>query len=379
MIEFEFELTAEERRQERRLNNHFEWPQWKTTAVVFLSILPSLLLCLTTGSFIVTVSIITLIVLLIGWMLFQAFPKDNPNGQRFHMKCDPEKRTVKVGQSIAEYHWSTYTEFSEADDCLILSCLDHHTLIPLRNLDSHQRHQLLSCAEGVRQESDSNQRVPLHKRFDELPDERIYQFRYLHDDLSNVGTTWNDLFEATPLKETSTNQWSKQLVYVFIFLIVLVGFILFPNDLEQFKANMDGRGLVTLLTLGIAFVLPFLILNMLGKIYVTRFNKQRKQPRIPAFENSIGLLDDGILIGHPGGTVLHHWKDIRNLYDNETCFGLRALTQEVVVIPKRILGNQENINRFSDLALELRRRHFETSDHSPEVVESGNPYQPPSG
>lgn len=377
MFEITINYTQEELQEIRELGNVRQMPKWKGVGIAVLSVLPSIGLLMLTKSFIVLSAALVILVLLLGVFLraYLKTPKaeeEPPVIIQFHE--DSKKEFHR--NCVYHFKWHMFEEWFESESSYVLRRLDSHTLIPKRCVPPEHRDEFKACLAKVGDKPEvQTHPVDFYNEISSAAPEELVEFSYQADDLLKIGKNWEPL-TGENAKEPEDEKKKQPLwpPLILLGLILAVGAFLALESPDAPDSNSLSWSQWMLIAF--AIVLPFLILYVVIKIVSRRTGP--KDPKVPSETNYSVLLKNGWLVGNQDNTSLYEWRDVDEIYDNTTCYGLKLFSNLIIVIPKRIFKSKDHQKDFINKAVELHREYRRSFAEPVMAIETGNPYQPPA-
>ena len=390
-MQVNFRYSKKEFLHSRRFNRMAGPAKWKISAMIGLSLVPSILLSMLSDD-----NTLLLAVALIGMVLFAAiawvfYRQPKMFDQHDHtLTLSSETLRDEYSHSILEICWKRFDEFIEEKKAFLFRRQDRFVIFPKRIFTPEQCEEVRKFASAVEQDtsneepvdlfakhfanSNSANETPSETRLPEthLPDtqRRIYEFTYQQDDfLLALQTTLHVINQLVPKQSESARSRLGPFVSLFIFIfLVWSGFALVSQtSFEQFW---------TLFRLVFVCVLP-LVLLMIG-FWIIRKSNVKRIPQTPNELSRLVLTKTGFAVGSPQSVTFTDWRDVETFHENIACFGFKMPNELIQIVPKRIFADEVESKKFIDLAMILHREYRQTFVVTATAVETGNPFQAPN-
>lgn len=374
-MQITFRYTDQEYVQSRRINKMLGMPRWKSLAIALLCLLPSLALVTYTGSLIAIVSFILVAAVLFFLVAWTALRQPGQRDKYDHvMTFSPRSLHEKNSHSETEVSWEQFDELIEREDEFLLRRLERHVWLPKRAFTAEQIAEFRSIAANLNGElTDDDPPVPLYSRLYSKPGLGPIRFAYDQQDLVSANVDPLRIIDASTSETKQNRPASNWLVATWLAILLLVLYYAVRSP----PGPGSSWGIIEFLFLAFVIVLPFALLMLASRI--ARRRAARKSPSPPADEQQLVVLKNGFAVGTANNVSFFDWRDVDAFYKNNSCFGFKTFNDLIQIIPMRIFADRSAADQFLKQTIGLHREFGRSFEASSPAVETGNPYQPPSG
>ena len=279
----------------------------------------------------------------------------------------------KYCESEFHRHWSAFQRVYEVDSHFLFHHYSSVTAIPKRAVPVDQLDELRGIIDQYFPAAGKQQLAEYSDWFQQENDFSIHRFSWQDEDVEKIYASKMEPFDPLNSKAKPTKRISKRWI---VYLVLFCGLSLFAFALEP---REGVQGMLKLFFIPFALACPFL----LGYIWWRHTVKKSRSAtfRFPEEEISVLLTESHLVIGFPVAASRYGWEDIKSFVYNEYFVGFVPQNGMIHLISNRAFGGMENGLDFLRVADKLR---FDESDDPSveekpkDVVESGNPFQPPS-
>ncbi|MFK7770208.1 MAG: YcxB family protein [Mariniblastus sp.] len=391
-MQIKFRLTDAEFIESRRKSNLLGFNGWRNHCIELLCLLPSGVLVWLTGLWIAQLSFVAIIFVMLIVMVQRSLTR-TVVGNNYEHTVTLEGQTLysEFSNSEFEIKLSHYDKVDENKNSFYLWRLGRCGIIPKRAIDEEQLKEFREGLAGVNLQPQSNELpVKLYSHLfsqdsdgsAEKAGTKTYKFKFVAEDIHNAGAEPLRVFdsnvdsEGAPAKKISKSSTFGLSGVLLVTLGLVIAFF--------WSAGPVRLNVVTILLLGMAIMLPFGILRMIGRTMQNVFKKAN--PVVPPDEFELRLLSNGWAMGTPQYAFRYDWRDVKSLYENSYCVGFRTVNDLIQVVPKRIFdegGALEFMQTAIGLQSEFKKTvERESGNANKDMIvgtETGNPFQAPGG
>ena len=279
----------------------------------------------------------------------------------------------EFANSMFEKSWSAFDDFIDAPGHLLLKHYEKVTAIPKRSIPPEE---LEACITYMHSKLNSRLNDEVDKFSQWFENEcrfGKYSFRWSDTDIQLLQKEKMQLFRS--VESDSSGRGRRSPILATFLILIAIGFLMLYFEFFNIGGppHWDQVALFAF-----ALGLPFALALMWWKY--TKNLVQQKKPKIPDEEIQVTLSEEDLMIGYPKAVARYSLQDIVAFYHSERFIGFRPPTGMIHVIANHAFGGRPEAMAFLKLADSLRRSgaaEIAGDDVVAEVVETGNPFQPP--
>ena len=356
-----------------RLNKTGVMSQWRSYLVIALALLPTSVILWVYQSTYAGLWMSMATVLMLIWAGYRYFVPlvRFPLSECVDM-FDRDVGTRITSKSIGQWKWERIEETRETKQDFQFWRNDVGSILPKRVLSPDQQAELRNLFEEIQQHpAGDSPPLPL---FEEriLSESKFPVYRY---QMSSADADQIIGSKLKPYESDASNgpqnsgdtlmRWLKNLFRILLFVTVMLIFA---------RAGLAFPGLIETIVI---CLMPFLIIWLYARLR-SRFRVTRLF-KLPSDEICARLWHDGIVMGATDYVSLLHWNDVSGFLVNDHFIGFRTIHSLIHLLPMRVIGDEEDVERFLETAAELKdvADRETASVVQSEPVQSDNPYQAP--
>ena len=303
--------------------------------------------------------------------------------------------------SVAQLKWHQFEQIQEARDAFRMFRMSRFTILPKRvvndQLNAEQAEILKQFLTTAIDRPKSTAPVSLYTDMIESESQfPVYRFRYHQEDMDRAVRSKFALANTTGESPDSNagSGASRKLWWFWAMVAIMICVAIYRVGVQTplpIQGSLSGglageldRDQVTFLSNGIllavGWFLPLILVLVVIKLARLVVNRQAS---FPDEEIAVRLTNSGWIAGNEDGALHFDWRDVDAIFDSQHFFGFKTINRLMNVIPKRIFADTNDARSFLSQAVEMQKRSQYEKAHSDvpvaTIVETGNPYQSPSG
>ena len=381
-MEIRYHITQKELARWHRLNRTGVMAQWRAYLLVAVALIPSLVGLVALQSFYASLWMVMATVIMLGYAAwsYQFGSAQYAAGYECIERLTSTEKLSTFSRSEAQVKWQRFEELKETKLDFLFWHLGRCSMIPKRAIAADQLPQVRQLLDSIRAKPAGDS--PALPRYQQTIEQEhsypLMRYHYTAEDVAKIMITPFQLCGDSFKFETAERPKSKRRRWLRVFSIF--GFSFFVGYLLMWVAGLNGiRGASgTSLRDVLICLAPFAILAIYSRFI--RFRSRKNPPRVPTSEVLAGLSEEGITFGDSEAIVFYHWADVTAFYQNQDFVGFKTVNYLINVLPKRVLGDAQEVVTFMQTADELKRTVAKSEMPAVNTVrpESDNPYQPPT-
>ena len=400
-IQFDFRWTDQELVESLKQNGAFSGSRWRGFAVVFVCLVPSAYIFLQIESEMSLIWVLVMMAVLAVYAIRAFLSKPTIENYDQQLMLSDSLLQNKFSHSVVQTKWNEFESIEETKDSFRILRMGRSTVIPKRvieeQLESEKVESLKQFLTTANDRPAVSEPVGLYTEMLEAPGQfPVYRFRYCEEDIEQaIGSRFVLANSSSELSNTIVVNNPSRIRW-WIWAILAIGAcaafyrmgVHTPSPMQVPLSGGMGfeieASLQTVLPnralLAVGWVLPVALVFIIGKFW--RVVAARKTG-VPDDEIAVRLTPNGWISGSPDGALHYDWRDVESIHDSPHFFGFKTINQLMSVIPKRIFEDSNAARSFLASAVEMQKRSQYEKTHSnvptATIVETGNPYQSPTG